>query len=64
MAGQLGFFDAEDRLRWLLASGDPLERLRSVVDFEVFRAELEAAELRGKLGDGQPIRRRSVLASP
>jgi IS5 family transposase len=43
MAGQPGFFDAEDRLRWLSASGDPLERLRAVVEFEVFRAELEAA---------------------
>jgi len=43
MAGQPGFFDAEDRLRWLSASGDPLERLRSVVDFELFRSELEAA---------------------
>lgn len=43
MAGQGGFFDAEERLRWLSASGDPLERLRAVVDFEAFRAELEAA---------------------
>jgi transposase len=43
MTGQAGFFDAEERLRWLSASGDPLERLRAVVDFEGFRAELEAA---------------------
>jgi IS5 family transposase len=43
MAGQAGFFDAEERLRRLSASGDPLERLRAVVDFEAFRAELEAA---------------------
>ena len=43
MAGQPGFFDAEERRRWLSASGDPLERLRGVVDFEVFRTELEAA---------------------
>jgi IS5 family transposase len=43
MSGQPGFFDAEERLRWLSASGDPLERLRAVVDFEAFRAELEAA---------------------
>jgi transposase, IS5 family len=43
MAGQPGFFDAEERLRWLSASGDPLGRLRAVVDFEAFRAELEAA---------------------
>ena len=43
MAGQPGFFDAEERLRWLSTSGDPLERLRAVVDFKAFPAELEAA---------------------
>jgi hypothetical protein len=43
MVGQPEFFDAVERLRWLSASGDPLERLRAVVDFEAFRAELEAA---------------------
>lgn len=43
MAGQPGFFDAEERLRWLSASGDPLQRLCAVVDFEAFREELEAA---------------------
>ena len=43
MAAQAGFFDAEDRLRGLSAAGDPLERLKAVVDFELFRAELEAA---------------------
>jgi hypothetical protein len=43
MAGQPGFFDADERLRGLSASGDPLERLRAVVDFELFRPELEAA---------------------
>lgn len=35
-------FDAEERLRWLSASGDPLQRLRSAVDFEAFRDELES----------------------
>jgi hypothetical protein len=43
MAEQLEFLDAEERLRWLSASGDPLERLWAVVDFEAFRPELEAA---------------------
>ncbi len=43
MSGQAGFFDTADRLRWLSAAGDPLERLRAVVDFEAFRKELEAA---------------------
>jgi len=42
MARQPGFFDADERLAALSAAGDPLERLRAVVDFELFRAELEA----------------------
>ena len=43
MAGQPGFFDSDERLRALSAAGDRLERLVLVVDFEVFRVELEAA---------------------
>ena len=43
MAGQAGFFDAEERLKSLSAAGDPLERLSRVVDFELFRPDLEAA---------------------
>ena len=43
MAGQPGFFDGEERLRALSAAGDPLERLAAVVDFEVFRGDLERA---------------------
>ena len=43
MAGQRGFFDTDERLRWLSAAGDPLERLAAVVDFELFRPELDAA---------------------
>src|SRR5512133_4357954 len=42
-AGQPGFFDADERLEALSAAGDPLERLAGVVDFEVFRSELERA---------------------
>ncbi len=52
MAGQSGFFDAEERLRTLSASGDPLEQLRAVVDFEAFRAELKAALPRGDRSRG------------
>jgi len=40
---QPGFSDAEERLRWLSASGGPLGRLRAVADFEAFRTELEVA---------------------
>jgi transposase, IS5 family len=43
MMDQHEVFGAEERLRALSASGDPLERLRGVVDFEAFRPELEAA---------------------
>ena len=43
MVRQPGMFDADERLRALSAAGDPLERLRVVLDFELFRPELEAA---------------------
>ena len=43
MAGQPGFFDLDRRYAALSAAGDPLERLAMVVDFELFRAELETA---------------------
>ena len=41
MRGQTGFFD--ERLRELSAKGDELERLNTVVDFELFRGDLERA---------------------
>ncbi|SMF43106.1 Transposase DDE domain-containing protein [Azospirillum oryzae] len=43
MAGQAGLFDLQDHNAELSKSGDPLERLLSVVDFEVFRPTLDAA---------------------
>jgi transposase, IS5 family len=43
MAGQPGFFDMEERLRKLSSKGDDLERLKRLVDFELFRADLEEA---------------------
>ena len=43
MRGQAGFFDVEERLKELSAKGDALERLSAVVDFELFRADLERA---------------------
>ena len=52
MAGQPGFFDGEDRLKALSAAGDPLERLARVVDFEVFRGELEATLSRSDRSKG------------
>jgi IS5 family transposase len=43
MAGQPGLFDLDRRYAALSAAGDPLERLALVIDFELFRGELEAA---------------------
>ena len=36
-----GLFDMENRLESLSKFGDPLEKLKEVVDFEVFRSEIE-----------------------
>ena len=52
MAGQPGFFDSDERLEWLSAAGDPLERLAAVVDFELFRCELERALKRSDRAKG------------
>ena len=38
-----GSFDTDERLRLLSAADDPLERLAAVVDFEIFRPDLDAA---------------------
>ena len=43
MAGQPGFFDVDERLRRLSDLGDQLEAYGRVVEFELFRPELEAA---------------------
>ena len=43
MRGEPGFFDVEERLKELSAKGDDLERLNAIVDFEMFRADLERA---------------------
>src|SRR6201982_4339808 len=43
MRGQAGFFDVDQRLKQLSVKGDNLERLSAVVDFELFRADLERA---------------------
>ncbi len=50
--GQRGLFDAEERLKQLSAAGDPLERLSAVVDFELFRGDLEAALKRSDRAKG------------
>ena len=52
MRGQAGFFDVDDRLKQLSAKGDSLERLNAVVDFELFRADLERAVPRSDRAKG------------
>ena len=53
MAGQPGFFDRDERLKVLSAAGDPLERLAAVVDFELFRKDLERALSRSDRSKGE-----------
>src|SRR5258706_12405785 len=43
MRGQAGFFDVEEAVKELSAKGDALERMNAVVDFELFRGDLERA---------------------
>lgn len=52
MVRQAGFFDLEERLTLLSAKGDGLERLAAVVDFELFRPELERAVPRADRSKG------------
>jgi IS5 family transposase len=52
MAGQPGFFDLDERYAALSAAGDPLERLAAVIDFELFRAELDDALARSDRAKG------------
>src|SRR5260221_12145993 len=52
MRGQPGFFDIEERLKELSAKGDELERLNTVVDFELFRCDLERAVPRSDRSKG------------
>jgi transposase, IS5 family len=52
---QPGFWGVEHRLRELSAQGDPLEKLAATVDFEIFRADLEAAlGVRDRSKGGRP----------
>jgi hypothetical protein len=52
MSGQPGFFDLDERYGALSAAGDPLLKLSSVVDFEVFRPALKRALRRSDCGKG------------
>ena len=52
MRGEPGFFDVEERLKELSAKGEELVRLNAVVDFELFRADLERAVPRSDRAKG------------
>ena len=65
MSGQRGFFDLDERYAALSAAGDPLQRLTSVIDFEVFRPVLDAALARsGGEGRSAALRRGSDVQDP
>lgn len=50
--GMPGFFDIDERLAALSAKGDDLERIKGLVDFEIFRARLEIAVPRADRAKG------------
>src|SRR5271167_1966566 len=50
--GTPGFFDVEERLAELSAKGDDLERVKALVDFELFRAALETGVPRAERSKG------------
>src|SRR5262245_3963544 len=52
MVGHPGFFDVDERLKDISAKGDDLEWLNQIVDFEVFRADLERAAPRSDRSKG------------
>ena len=60
MVSQPGFFDLDDRYAALSKAGDPLERLKKVVNFEVFRYRLEKALNRSDRSRGVDGRRMIV----
>lgn len=50
--GAPGFFDVDERLAELSAKGDDLERVKALVDFEIFRVALKAAVPRADRSKG------------
>ena len=50
--GTPGFFDVDERLAELSAKSDDLERVKALIDFEMFRAALEAAAPRADRSKG------------
>ena len=50
MVDQRSFFGRNERYTALSAAGNPLERLSTVVNFEVFRGDFDAALARARRG--------------
>ena len=61
MVGEPWFFQLEDRLAGLSKTGDPLERLARVIDFEIFGEELDRALGRSERAKGGRPRSDAVL---
>src|SRR5262245_45825640 len=67
---QPGFFDVDERLKWLSNLGDHLEAVSFAVDLEMFRADLVAAlGYSGGAQGGRPpfdpvMMSRSILVMP
>ena len=64
MRGAPGFFDIEVRLEELSAKGDDRERLMGIVDFEIFRADLERAVPRADRAKGGRLESQAAKAVP
>ena len=59
--GQLGFFDADNRLAALSAKGDPLEAIDRLVPWESFRGDIEASvRRRRQIARVRPVASRSM----
>ena len=52
MNEQRGFFDEQDRLQKISLQDDPLEKLNTLVDWEMFRSQLKRFFKTGSLGQG------------
>jgi hypothetical protein len=52
MNQQRGFFDEQDRLEKLSRQGDPVEKLNTVIDWEMFRPQLRRCFKKEPKGPG------------
>ena len=62
--GEPGFFDVENRYAGLDAHGDPLVAINAAVPFDLFRAKLKAALIKGGLRRADADRRSAAGRKP